>query len=49
MLMSSSSSDAGASASVKLSDALRLYAIYDGRFRDGFSAHAGTLGFEYRW
>jgi len=41
--------DAGASASVKLSDALRLYAIYDGRFRDGFTAHAGTIGFEYRW
>ena len=41
--------DAGASASVKLSDALRLYALYDGRFRDGFTAHAGTLGFEYRW
>ncbi len=41
--------DAGASASVKLNDALRLYAIYDGRFRDGFTAHAGTIGFEYRW
>ena len=41
--------DAGASTSVRLSDALRLYAIYDGRFRDGFTAHAGTIGFEYRW
>lgn len=41
--------DAGASTSVKLSDALRLYAIYDGRFRDGFTAHAGTIGLEYRW
>lgn len=41
--------DAGASTSVKLSEALRLYAIYDGRWRDGFSSHAGTIGFEYRW
>lgn len=41
--------DAGASTSVKISDALRLYAIYDGRFRDGFTAHAGTIGLEYRW
>jgi len=32
-----------------VSDALRLYAIYDGRFRDGFTSHAGTLGLEYRW
>ncbi len=39
----------GASTSVKLSDALRLYAIYDGRFRDGFTSHGGTLGLEYRW
>jgi uncharacterized protein with beta-barrel porin domain len=41
--------DAGLSTSVKLSDALRLYAIYDGRFRDNFTSHAGTIGFEYRW
>jgi uncharacterized protein with beta-barrel porin domain len=41
--------DAGVSTSVKLSDALRLYAIYDGRFRDSFTSHAGTLGLEYRW
>jgi len=41
--------DAGLSSSVKVSDALRLYAIYDGRFRDGFTSHAGTLGLEYRW
>jgi len=41
--------DAGASTSVKISDALRLYALYDGRFRDGFTAHAGTIGLEYRW
>jgi uncharacterized protein with beta-barrel porin domain len=40
---------AGASTSAKLSDALRVYAIYDGRFRDGFTSHAGTIGFEYRW
>jgi outer membrane autotransporter protein len=41
--------DAGASASVRLSNLTRLYAVYDGRFRDGFTAHAGTLGIEFRW
>ena len=41
--------DLGAATSVKLSDAVRLYAIYDGRFRDGFTSHGGTLGVEYRW
>lgn len=40
---------AGASGTVKVSDNLRFYAIYDGRFRDGFVAHGGTLGVELRW
>jgi uncharacterized protein with beta-barrel porin domain len=41
--------DTGASATMKISDNLRFYLIYDGRFRDGFSAHGGTLGVELRW
>ena len=41
--------DAGATASVRLSATTRLYAIYDGKFRDGFTSHGGTLGLEFRW
>ncbi len=41
--------DTGASASVRLSAMMRLYAVYDGRFRDGFRSHTGTLGLEIRW
>jgi len=41
--------DTGASATMKISDNLRFYLVYDGRFRDGFSAHGGTLGVEIRW
>ncbi|MBI4273259.1 MAG: autotransporter outer membrane beta-barrel domain-containing protein, partial [Rhizobiales bacterium] len=41
--------DTGASASVRLSNLTRLYAVYDGRFRDGYHAHGGTLGIEFRW
>lgn len=41
--------DAGAAASWILSNAARLYANYDGRFRDGYQAHQGTLGVELRW
>lgn len=41
--------DAGASLSYGLSRATRLYANYDGKFRSGFTSHAGTLGLEVRW
>ncbi len=41
--------DAGASASVRLSNLTRFYAVYDGRFRDGYHAHGATLGVEFRW
>lgn len=41
--------DAGGTASVRLSPIARLYAVYDGRFRDGFQSHTGTLGVELRW
>ena len=39
----------GVSTTVRFSDTARMYLIYDARLRDGFSAHAGTLGFEFRW
>jgi len=41
--------DAGATASLRLSATTRLYAIYDGKFRDGFTSHGGSLGLEFRW
>jgi uncharacterized protein with beta-barrel porin domain len=41
--------DAGATASVRLSAMMRLYAVYDGRFRNGFQSNTGTLGLEVRW
>ena len=41
--------DTGAMASMRLSPLARLYAVYDGKFRDGFQSHSGTLGLEFRW
>lgn len=41
--------DAGASASLSLTNTLRLYANYDGKFRNELTSHQGTIGFEYRW
>lgn len=39
----------GAAASWILSNAARLYANYDGRFRDGYQSHQGTVGVELKW
>jgi uncharacterized protein with beta-barrel porin domain len=41
--------DTGAMASMRLSPLARVYAVYDGKFRDGFQSHSGTLGLEFRW
>lgn len=41
--------DAGASLSIGLTDALRMYLNYDGKFRNGFESHQGLLGFEVKW
>ena len=41
--------DAGASLSAKLTDTVRIYAVYDGRFRSNFTSHGGTLGAEFRF
>lgn len=41
--------DAGASISVGLTDVIRMYVSYDGKFRNGFESHQGLLGFEVKW
>jgi len=41
--------DAGAAASLSLSNALRLYAHYDGKFRAAYQSHQGTVGLELKW
>jgi uncharacterized protein with beta-barrel porin domain len=41
--------DAGTAISARVSEYLRLYAVYDGRFRSNFTSHSGTLGAEVRW
>ena len=41
--------DAGASASLNLSNTARLYLNYDGKFRAAMQSHQGTLGVELKW
>jgi uncharacterized protein with beta-barrel porin domain len=41
--------DAGAGISYGLTNALRVYANYDGKFRGNFVSHQGTMGLEVRW
>ena len=41
--------DAGASASLSLSNTARLYLNYDGKFRADLQSHQGTLGLELKW
>jgi uncharacterized protein with beta-barrel porin domain len=41
--------DAGASASLSLSNTARIYLNYDARFRAAIQSHQGTLGVELRW
>ncbi|MEY9184275.1 uncharacterized protein with beta-barrel porin domain [Bradyrhizobium sp. USDA 326] len=41
--------DAGASASLSLTNVARLYVNYDGKFRKELTLHQGTVGFEYKW
>jgi len=41
--------DTGASASLSLTNAARLYLNYDAKFRANLQSHQGTLGLEYRW
>jgi uncharacterized protein with beta-barrel porin domain len=41
--------DAGASASLILSNTARLYVNYDGKFRTAMQSHEGTVGVELKW
>ena len=41
--------DAGASASLALTNTLRVYLNYDGKFRSQLQSHQGTLGLEVKW
>jgi uncharacterized protein with beta-barrel porin domain len=41
--------DAGASASLSLSNTARLYINYDGKFRSAMQSHQGTVGAELKW
>ena len=41
--------DAGAALSLSLSNAIRLYLNYDGKFRSVFQSHQGTAGVEVKW
>jgi uncharacterized protein with beta-barrel porin domain len=41
--------DAGASASLILSNTARLYVNYDGKYRTALQSHQGTVGVELRW
>jgi uncharacterized protein with beta-barrel porin domain len=41
--------DAGAALSLSLSNAIRLYLNYDGKFRSVFQSHQGTAGLEVKW
>jgi len=41
--------DAGASASLCLSNTARLYVNYDGKYRAAMQSHQGTVGVELKW
>jgi uncharacterized protein with beta-barrel porin domain len=41
--------DAGASASLSLTNAARLYVNYDTKLRAAMQSHQGTLGLELKW
>lgn len=41
--------DAGASLSLSLSNTMRLYLNYDGKFRSALQSHQATMGVELKW
>ena len=41
--------DAGASASLNLTNTARVYLNYDGKFRAALQSHQGTVGVELKW
>src|SRR5882757_5101471 len=41
--------DAGASASLSLTNTARIYVNYDAKFRAAMQSHQGTVGVEFKW
>jgi uncharacterized protein with beta-barrel porin domain len=41
--------DAGASASLSLTNSARVYINYDGKYRAALQSHQGLLGVELKW
>jgi len=41
--------DAGAALSLSLTNAVRLYLNYDGKFRSALQSHQATMGVEVKW
>jgi uncharacterized protein with beta-barrel porin domain len=41
--------DAGAAASLSLTNTARLYLTYDAKFRAALQSHQGTMGLEFKW
>jgi uncharacterized protein with beta-barrel porin domain len=41
--------DAGASASLSLTNTARVYVNYDAKFRAAMQSHQGTVGLELKW
>jgi uncharacterized protein with beta-barrel porin domain len=46
---STTGADAGGMLSFGITETARAYLAYDGKFRDGFTSHHGTVGLEIRW
>jgi len=40
---------ADATLSAKVTDAMRIYIVYDGRYRSNLTSHSGTAGAEFRF
>lgn len=41
--------DAGVAASLSLTNKVRVYGHYDGKFRQNFTSHQGVVGLEVKW
>ncbi|MGB9172529.1 MAG: autotransporter domain-containing protein, partial [Bradyrhizobium sp.] len=41
--------DAGAALSLSLTNAVRVYLNYDGKFRSALQSHQATMGVEVKW
>ncbi len=41
--------DAGIGFSLRITQMVKVYALYDGAWRKTYDSHTGTLGVEVRW